>query len=166
MPTENEKRVLNLLSAVDYEPGTDPGKLIESWGNDAVTVACEIALGSYPGLRPKVRTNAVAVLETIGAPQAKETVRMLVKDPDSDVSIRALRAAAGQRNADAVNDMSAMLVSPALPPLVAVEVVKALGAIATPAARAALKAYSTADAQAHPHRSYPLVATYLRELGY
>ena len=59
MPTQDEIRVLNLLSAVDYAPGTDPGKLIESWGNGAVTVACEAALGTYPGLRPKVRTNAV-----------------------------------------------------------------------------------------------------------
>src|SRR6266567_1847039 len=106
MPTQNEERVLDLLSAVDHAPGVDPGKLIQSWGPDAVTVACEVALGSYPGLQRKVRTNAVAVLETINEPQALETVALLVKSPDSDVSIRALRAAAGQQNAAVVKPIA------------------------------------------------------------
>jgi hypothetical protein len=36
MPTENEIRVLQLLSATDYEPDFEPGKAIESWGPEAV----------------------------------------------------------------------------------------------------------------------------------
>jgi len=163
MPTENEIRVLNLLSATDYNPGTDPGRLIESWGNEAVTLACEVALGSYPGLPRKVRTNAVAVLETIDHPQAKETVRMLVKDTDTDVSIRALRAAAGQKNAATVNDMAKILQSASLEPLVAAEVVKTLSAIDTPQARSVLEAYDAADPKKFPHRANPLVSSYLRQ---
>jgi HEAT repeat protein len=163
MPTEQEKQVLNLLSMVDYTPGTDPGKLIESWGNEAVTVACEAALGSFPGLQRKVRTNAVAVLETIDTPQAKETVRMLVKDPDPDVSIRALRAAAGQKNPDVVTDLAKMLNTPTLTPLVAVEVVKALRGIDSTAARKALATYRESDSAKLPHRADALVKSYIEK---
>ncbi|MFM0472662.1 HEAT repeat domain-containing protein [Paraburkholderia strydomiana] len=163
MPTEIERKVLNLLSAVDFSGGSDPGPLIASWGNEAVTLVCEIALDGYPGLLPKVRTNAVAVLETVDHPQSKETVRLLVKDTNSDISIRALRAAAGQRNTTTVRDMASMLQSTSLQPLVAVEVVKALSAIATPEARAALASYTTADRQKYPHRANALVSSYLEK---
>ncbi len=163
MPNQDEIRVLNLLSVVDYGPGTDPGKLIESWGNGAVTVACETALGSYPGLSPKVRTNAVAVLETIDHPQARETVAMLVKDPNSDVSIRALRAAAGQKNTAVVGDLATMLQSPSLSPLVAVEVVKALINIGSTQAKKALQTYKEANANQLPHRGNALIASYMEK---
>ena len=163
MPTQDEIRVLNLLSAVDYAPGTDPGKLIESWGNGAVTVACEAALGTYPGLRPKVRTNAVAVLETIDHPQARETVAMLVKDSNSDVSIRALRAAAGQKNNAVVRDLDTLLQSPSLPPLVAVEVVKTLINIGSNQAKRALQTYKDASPNQLPHRANVLIASYLEK---
>jgi len=165
MPTENEERVLDLLSAVDYVPGLDPGKLIQSWGRDAVTVACEVALGSYPGLQRKVRTNAVAVLETITEPQALETVTLLVKSPDSDVSIRALRAAAGQKNASVVKSIAQMVQSPSLEPLVAVEAVKALAAVDSADARTVLKAYAEADPEKFPHRANALVGSYLDRLS-
>jgi HEAT repeat protein len=161
MPTEDEKRVLNLLSAVDYAPGTDPGKLIESWGTGAVTVACEAALGSYPGLRLKVRTNAVAALGTIDHPQAREAVTLLVKEPLADLRIRALRAAGAQKNTSVVGDLAVMLQSPSLESLIAVEVVKALLAIDTPEARSALQAYRTATADQLPHRGNALVSSYL-----
>lgn len=163
MPTEIEKKVLNLLSAVDYSGGANPGQLIAFWGNEAVTLVCEIALAGYPGLLPKVRTNAVAMLETIDHPQAKETVRLLIKDTDSDISIRALRAAAGQGNAAAVRDMATLLQAASLPPLVAVEVVKALSAIATPEARAALASYAASDRDKYPHRANALVSSYLEK---
>jgi HEAT repeats len=163
MPTENERKVLNLLSVVDLAPGVDPGKLIQSWGNEAVTVACEAALGSYAGLQRKVRTNAVAVLETIDQPQARETVRLLVKDPDSDVQIRALRAAAGQKNAEVVADLSKMLQSAVLAPVIAAEVVKALQAIDSPQARQTLQDYEAADATQLPHRGAAVVSGYLRK---
>lgn len=163
MPTQDEIRVLNLLSAVDYSPGTDPGKLIESWGNGAVTVACETALGTYPGLQQKVRTNAVAVLETIDHPQARETIAMLVKDQNSDISIRALRAAAGQKNNNVVRDVDMMLQSPSLSPLVAVEAVKALINIGSSQAKKALQSYKKASPSQLPHRGNALISSYLEK---
>jgi len=164
MPTENERRVLNLLSATDFTPGTDPGKLIESWGNDAVTIVCEAALGSYPALQRKVRSNAVAALETIDRPQAKETLQLLLKDVDSDVSIRALRAAGHQKNDAAVKDISKLLQSPTLPSLVAVEAVKALLDINSSEAKTAIANYVAADAVTLPHRAYSLVKSYLEKV--
>ena len=163
MPTENEERVLDLLSATDHVPGVDLGKLIQSWGRDAVTVACEVALGTYPALQKKVRTNAVAVLETITESQALETVTLLVKSPDSDVSIRALRAAAGQKNTSVVKSIAQMVQSPSLEPLIAVEAVKALAAIDSADARSVLKAYAEADPERFPHRANALVASYLAQ---
>jgi hypothetical protein len=161
MPTEAETSVINLLSATDSAPGTDPGKLIDSWGNDAVTVACEIASGAYPGLRKKIRTNAVDALPTIDRPQARETVQLLVKDTDADISIRALRAAASQKNANAVGAMANLLKSAALPPLVAAETVAALIAINSSQARQALQQYESADPVAYPHRGNDLVKHFL-----
>ena len=163
MPTEIEKSVINLLSATDYAPGTVPGKLIESWGNEAVTVACEIASGAYPGLRKKIRTNAVDALETIDRPQARETVQLLVKDTDTDVSIRALRAAASQKNINVVGAIAKLLQSASLPPLVAAETVAALIAIDSSEARQVLRQYESADPAAYPHRGDDVVKQYLRE---
>jgi HEAT repeat protein len=163
MPTEIENSVINLLSATDFAPGTDPGKLIESLGNEAVTVACEIASGAYPGLRKKIRTNAVDALETIDRPQARETVQLLVKDTDPDVSIRALRAAAGQKNINAIGSMAKLLQSATLPSLVAVEVVAALIAIDSPEARQLLQQYESMDPATYPHRGDDLVKRYLNE---
>jgi hypothetical protein len=161
MPTENEKKVLNLLSATDLVGVGDPGALIESWGNEAVTVACEIAMGSFPGLAKKVRTNAVAVLETVKKPQAMETISLLIKDPDSDIAIRAARAAAGQNNTEAISNMGTMLQRPTLVPLVAVELVKSLIKLDTADAKSVLSTYEQADATKLPHRANNLVRTYL-----
>jgi hypothetical protein len=163
MPTETEKRVLNLLSSTDLPPGTDPGKLIESWGNEAVTVACEIAMGSYPGLQRKIRTNAVAMLETVDRTQARETIALLVSDPNPDVAIRALRAAAGQKNAAVVGSLRRLLQSPWSSPLVAAETVQALIAIGTPEARQTLNEYESVNPVIVPHRADELVTRFLRE---
>jgi hypothetical protein len=161
MPTKNEIRVLNLLSATDLDHDVDPGKVIQDWGNEAITVACEAALGSYPGLDRKTRYNAVSSLAGMSHVQAQETVALLVRDPDSDVSIRALRAAGRQQNKAVVKDLSALLQTPTLPRLVAVEVVKALVAIDTPDAQAALQAYEAGDPTRLLHRADPLVTSYL-----
>jgi HEAT repeat protein len=166
MPTENEIRVLQLLSATDYEPDFEPGKAIESWGLEAVTVACEASLGSYPGLDQKIRTNAVASLGEMSNQQALETTHLLVKDPDPDVSIRALRAAGSQRNEQVVGDLRALLQRRDLPNLIAVEVVKGLLAIDSPAARDVLAEYAAARPEDLPHRANPLVAQYLRASGH
>jgi hypothetical protein len=163
MPTEIENSVISLLSATDYAPGADPGKLIESWGNEAVTVACEIASGAYPGLRKKIRTNGVDALQTIDRPQARETVQLLVMDSDTDISIRALRAAAGQKNTNAVGAMAKLLQSASLPSLAAAETVAALIAIDSSEARQALQQYESADPVAFPHRGDDLVKRYLSQ---
>ena len=44
MPTANEIRVLKLLSAIEIPPTA--GQTIQSWGNEAVTIVCEAALGA------------------------------------------------------------------------------------------------------------------------
>ena len=94
-------------------------------------------------------------------PQARETVQLLVKDADPDVSIRALRSAAGQRNHDAVAAIAKLLQSQGLSALVAAEAVEALSIIDTPEARAALQQYETADPTTYPHRGDNLVNEFL-----
>ena len=107
MPTEIETRVMKVLTAIEIPP--DVAQKIQSWGNEAVTVVCEAALGSYPGLRMKVRTNAVALLGHMTHPQAIETIQVLVNDPNSDVSIRAMRAAGRQKNEQVIDKLGQVL---------------------------------------------------------
>lgn len=100
-------------------------------------------------------------LPTIDRPQARETVQLLVKDTDADISIRALRAAASQKNANAVGAMANILKSASLPPLVAAETVAALIAIDSSEARQAMQQYESADPVAYPHRGNDLVKQFL-----
>ena len=123
MPTEIELRVIRTLSAI--EVADNAAETIEAWGNEAVTALCEIALGSFAGARNKVRTNAAGLLGSMRHPQARETLQMLVKDPNPDVSIRAIRATGRQQNTDAVKDLSLLLKKPDLSALFAAEVVSA-----------------------------------------
>ena len=134
---------------------------IQTLGNDAVTVLCDVALGTFPGLRPKVRTNAVALLGWVDHPQAAETLRLLVGDVNPDVKARALRAVGRKRDDVVVDDLGRMLREEALPPVIAAEVVKALLAIDSAAARVTLAEYEAADASRYPHRAAPVVRTYL-----
>src|SRR4051812_2793796 len=122
MPTENEIRVMTLLSSIELT--SDAGSVVEKWGNDAVTVLCETALGTYSGIRRKVRTNAVAMLGGMKHPQAHETVLMLLNDDNPDISIRAMRAAGEQQNDAAVATLKTLMHSRDLSPLLAAEVVK------------------------------------------
>src|SRR3712207_8910994 len=96
MPTETESRVISVLTSIEVP--SNAAQTIGSWGNEAVTVVCEAALGTYPGFRPKVRYNAVALLGQMNHPQATETIPLLINEPDPDVSIRAMRAAGRQKN--------------------------------------------------------------------
>jgi HEAT repeat protein len=164
MATENEVRVLDVLSGFEIPEGMGP--VIEGWGTDAVTVVCEAALGTYSSVRPKVRYNAVAMLGAMSHPQAKETVHLLITDPSSDVSIRAMRAAAQQRNELAVDDLGRVLTKPDLPPVVAAEAVKALNAIGSTEARAALTRYAASTDEQSQHRRNPLVMKRLAAAGY
>jgi len=161
MATQAETEVLRLLSAIEVEP-EDAAKAVLDLGDEAVTVLCEAALGSFPGLRAKVRTNAVALLGWVKHPQAQEATRLLIRDPNPDVSIRALRAVGRQKNSTITHDLGRMLQNASLPPLVAAEVVKALIAIDSPESRKALSAYDIADPKALPHRGSELVAAYLQ----
>ena len=107
MPTEMESRMLQLLSAIEIE--RDAPQYIESLGNEAVTVICEAALGSYPGMRPKVRANAVVLVGRMNHPQALETMALLVSDPDPGIAIRAIRAAGRKRNTGLVEKIARVL---------------------------------------------------------
>lgn len=160
MPTEAETRVMQILSAIEVPPAA--ADLIESLGTEAVTVVCEAALGSYPGIREKVRTNAVSLLGMIDHPQARETVPLLVNDPNPDVAIRAMRAAGAQRNDDVVPRLDRLLSRPDAPPLLAAEAVKALIAVDSTAARASLTTYAEADSPP-AHRDSALVRRILSD---
>ena len=164
MPTEDEVRVMRLLGSIEID--NNAGKVIEGWGNDAVTVLCEAALGTYPGVRLKLRTNAVALLGNMSHPQAKETIHLLVSDPNPDVSIRAMRAAGMQRNTMVVGDLGRLLSKSDLSVVVAAEVVKALTEIGTPEARSALDTYAAVSSDEYAHRRSPLVLKYLEKAGY
>jgi HEAT repeat protein len=155
MATENEIRVMRLLSAIEVP--VDAASIIESWGTEAVTVACEAALGTYLGVRPKVRTNAAAVVGKMDHPQARETHRMLIMDESPDVAIRALRAAARRRDDALTGLIGTVIRRPTTEPLVAVEAVEALRKIDSPAARKELADYVKASNDRLPHRSSPAV---------
>lgn len=159
MPTEIETQVLRWLSAIEVMP--DTATRVMELGPDAITVVCEAAVGAYPGLRTKVRTNAVSLLGWMDVPQARETVVLLIHDPLPDVATRALRAAGRQHNAAAVTVIEQRLASSSAPPLVAAEAVKALDAIASDDADAALDSYRQAGASAPPHRHSAVVTEVL-----
>ena len=124
---------------------------------------CDIALGTFPALRPKVRLNAVALLDAINHPQARETLHLLLRDENPDVSIRAVRGAARLRDPEAVAALERSLRQPTLPPLVAAETVRALTQIDSPDAQRTLSEYAAADPVAFPHRGSDVVARQLRE---
>ena len=163
MATEMETRVLVALSAIEVPPST--AKVIAEWGNEAVSTACDLALGDYPGLEPRVRANAVAMLGWMDPPQARETIALLLTDSDPDIIARALRATAHQRDAGAVPAVATMLQRPDLSPVLAAEAVDALGKIGSPEAVEALKAYADADEDQLPHRRSEVVAEFLSRLN-
>lgn len=155
MPTEIEIRVMKVLDAIEIPP--DAAQKIQQWGNEAVTVVCEAALGTYPGLRPKVRNNAVALLGWMDHAQAIETIPLLVNDPNSDVSLRAMRAAGRQKNEQVIEKLNQILKKSESPPLTAAEAVKALMAIDSAKARARLEEYIASSSTAYPHRGNSVV---------
>ncbi|WP_136419716.1 HEAT repeat domain-containing protein [Herbaspirillum sp. ST 5-3] len=163
MPTENEIRVLKILSAIEIPPNA--GQTIQSWGNEAVTVVCEAALGTYPGLRPKVRNNAVALLGWMDHQQALETVPLLLNDANTDVSIRAMRAAGRQKNDAGVDKLGQLLRRRDAPPLLAAEAVSALLAIGSDKALASVAAYKSANPADLPHRASKVVESVLSTDG-
>lgn len=135
MATEFERRVLSMLAAI--EPPPDAAEQIEAMGPEAVNVACEAALGTYVGLRPKIRTNAAAIVGRMNNQQARETLALLVTDPSEDVAIRALRALGRRDEPELVQRIGMVLRRADASPILAAEAVKALAA--TPARGAASK---------------------------
>jgi HEAT repeat protein len=162
MPTQIEIRVMDLLNSIETSPTA--GSTLTSWGNEAVTVVCDAALGSYVGIRLKMRLMAVDLLGSIDHPQASETVVLLLTDSNVDISVSAMRAAGQQKNPAAVEQLGSQLARRDLSPLLAVEAVKALAAIGDSNARAALQRYIEAPAEDVPHRASPLVADRLKEI--
>jgi hypothetical protein len=155
--TEIERAVLDMLSAI--EPPGDAAERIEALGPEAVDVACDAALGTYVGLRPKVRTNAAAIVGRMHGEQALQTLALLVTDPSDDVAIRALRAVGRRDEPDLVARAALVLRRPGVAPLVAVEAVDALAARTdSPLAAKVLVAYREATgADAMPHRRSQVV---------
>lgn len=160
MPTEIEIKVMRLLTAIELTPSA--GQKIKEWGTEAVTVVAEAALGVYPGLRPKVRTNAAGLLGWIDHPQASETILLLVRDPNPDVAIRAIRAAAVKKNDDVVDKLEQLLNQTNTSPILAAEATKTLIAIGTPKAQAALQSYEKASPESLPHRASHVVVDVIK----
>lgn len=162
MPTPIETEVMRLLTSVDVQPAVSAARIMEL-GTPAVTVVCEAALGSYPGLRNKTRTNAVALLGWLAHPQAAETVALLVGDEDPDVAIRALRAAGRSGNQAAVARISALLTRPETPPVIAAEAVRSLSTVGSPNAVDAVETYRHVGENVLAHRGSTVVRTALEE---
>lgn len=162
MPTENEIRVMKVLTAIEIDPLKTAQK-IKEWGNEAVSVVAEAALGVYPGMRLKVRTNAVALLGWIDHPQAAETLALLVNDANQDVAIRALRAAGRRKDDTLVDYVGSVLTRANTSPILAAEAAKALIAIGTGKSQAALQAYEAANSEQYPHRASAVVRDVLQK---
>jgi HEAT repeat protein len=161
MPTDVEVRVMRMLSAIEVP--TNAAQLIEALGTEAVTVACEAALGSYPGLRPKVRTNAAAVVGRMTHPQARETLELLITDENPDVAIRGLRAAGRQKDDRLVTLIGTVLRRPTTDAFTADEAVRALRKIDSPAAQQQLDEYAGASPEKIPHRGSALIRHTLKQ---
>jgi hypothetical protein len=146
-----------MLGATEVPP--DAAERIEAMGPEAVTVACEAALGTYVELRPKIRTNAAAIIGRMTHEQARQTLALLVTDANEDVAIRALRAMATRDEPELVRRAGLVLRRPNTSPLLAAEAVNALAA--TPAREAAqetLQEYlRSQDERGLAHRGHPLV---------
>jgi HEAT repeat protein len=155
MATDIEVRVMGLLSAIEVPANV--AEIIEGLGTEAVTVACEAALGSYPGIRMKVRTNAAAAVGRMTHPQARETLAMLVTDDNSAVAIRALRAVGRQRDDRLVATVGSVLRRATTDPLVADEAVRALQKVGSEAATRQLAEYDAAAPEQVPHRASALI---------
>ena len=155
MPDETVVKVMKILSAIEIPPSA--AQVVEQMGHQAVTVVCEVALGSYPGLRQKVRTNAVSLLGWMTRPQAVETTALLVNDPNPDIAIRALRAAGRQKNDNVVDKIGQMLNKPAANPLIVAEGLKALLAIDSSKSKSVFEGYEKESPNKVPHRATPLV---------
>jgi HEAT repeat protein len=162
MATDSERRVLSMLAAI--EPPPDAAEQIEAMGPEAVNVACEAALGTYVELRPKVRTNATAIVGRMNNQQARETLALLVTDSSEDVAIRALRALGRRDEPELVQRVGLVLRRADASPLLAAEAVKALAATpARAAARKLLDQYREKTGEGAPaHRRHALVEQALR----
>jgi HEAT repeat protein len=147
--TPIEESVLRMLSAI--EVSMKAADAILARGNGAVTATCDIALGNLPGIRAKVRGNAVALLGRMDRPQVRETLALLARDSSPDIRIRAFRSAGRLKAPEVVDALGAALRDSATPPVVAAEAALALDAMATPEALSLLERYRVAD-DAPSHR--------------
>jgi HEAT repeat protein len=159
MPTPIETWVLDMLSAVEVP--LDAAEQIERAGPEAVNVVCEAALGTYVGLRPKVRTNAAWVVGRMTAEQARDTLMLLVTDPDDGVAIRAIRAAGRLQIPELDARVALALERDEADPLLVVEAVAALAG--SPTERQALQRYVDSTGSAAPaHRRNAAVERAIR----
>jgi hypothetical protein len=161
MPTETEINVMKIISAIEIP--TNAAKAIESMGTEAVTVLSEVALGTYPVFRTKIRSNAVALVGQLEHPQSIETMSLLVKDSNPDISIRAMRAAGRRKMGIVVDYIGGLLKKAETSPILAAEAANSLINIDSPAARTYLETYNTSDPNIYPHRGSTVVKEILRK---
>lgn len=153
---------MRLLTSIDAEP-TDLAARVMELGTPAVTVVCEAALGSYPGIRTKVRTNAVSLLGWLTHPQAAEAVVLLIGDENPDIASRAMHAAGRSADEAALERIAAVLSRPETLPILAAEGVRGLATAGTPAALAVLESYRQAGDDVLQHRGTAVVRTALEK---
>jgi HEAT repeat protein len=162
MPSSAEIQVMRMLSAIDG--ALDSAAAIEAMGSEAVTVVCEAALGSYPGLPSRGRKNAVALLGRLSHPQATETLPLLIHDADADIAIRAMRAAGRTGNKAVVADLADMLADGAVSALIAAEALKALAANGSAAAMKIVDGYRKLPLRTMKHRRSNVVRSVFRRI--
>ena len=155
MATPIEVRVMEMLSAIEVP--ANAAEQIGAMGTEAVTVVCEAALGSYPGLRFKVRTNAASMVAKLDHPQAAETLSLLINDASADIAVRALRGVARRHAAQYVPEIAKVLRLSSTEPHAAAEAIQTLRSLGTPEARGVLEAYASAAVEQVPHRGSPVV---------
>lgn len=148
MPTPTEVRVMRLLTVIDAAP-TDAARSVMAEGTAGVTVVCEAALASYPGLREKVRMNAIALLGWLDHPQARETALLLLDDPDRDAAVRAMRSVGRQHDDGSVAALERVLTQESTDPIIAAEAVKALASMGGDRAASVLGKYRRATEPGH-----------------
>jgi hypothetical protein len=87
---------------------------------------------------------------------------LLVKDPNPDIAIRAIRVAGRQKNEQLGDYIGGLLKRADTPPIVAAEAMKSLIAINSSATKTYLESFNSTDPNSYPHRGSAVVKEILR----
>lgn len=155
MFTESQTKVLQMLGAVELPRGS--AARIEALGNDAVTLLCDAALGSFVGIAAGQRHRAAFLVGCLSHPQALETLPLLVGSDAPGVARRALRALRRRQRVDAVLQIQALLDQDGTPPTLAAEAILTLAALNAEPARAVIAGYERRAPAPGSHRGAAVV---------